>query len=128
MANISPSFVNEQQEAGEYPDDKLKGFLLRVSASGVKSYIVRARIKGGANLSYTIGKHASPWTATTARKEAEQILAIMKLGIDPREEAKNRKAQAEAKESEERVNELKTELTLRKGFEQWRSTDRKTKE
>ena len=88
MPIISPSFVNEQSAPGEYADDKLKGFILRVSESGVKSYMVRARIKGGANLSYTIGKHASPWTATTARKEAEQILAIMKLGIDPREEAK----------------------------------------
>src|SRR5262245_51895057 len=114
MVNISPSFVKEQQEAGEYPDDNLKGFLLRVSASGVKSYIVRARIKGGANLSYTIGKHGAPWTATSARTEAGQILALMKLGGDPREAAKTRKAEAKAKESEDRARELREELTLRK--------------
>ena len=55
-------------------------------------------------------------------------MAVMKLGIDPREEARNRKAQAEAKELEDKTKELTSQLTLRKAFEQWRSNDLKTKE
>jgi len=72
-AQHHPQLCERAEQSGEYPDDKLKGFFLRVSESGVKSYIVRARIKGGVNLSYTIGKHASRGRRTTARKEAEQI-------------------------------------------------------
>ncbi len=128
MPDLNHAFVESELPPGEYKDAKLKGFILRVSSAGVKSYQLKARIKGGANLSYTIGKHGQPWTAAKARKEAEQVLSLMKLGIDPRDEAKQRKIEKEQKAAVALAEESKAVLTLAKAFEQWYSTDRKARE
>ena len=62
-------------------DDALRGFGLRVTAAGARSYIVQARVNGNTRRS-TIGRHGLV-TAEQARKEARQLLADMARGVDP---------------------------------------------
>lgn len=71
-----------------YWDDKTKGFGLRITAAGVKSYIVKGRVKGkGTQRRITIGRHGQ-FTPDQAREEAEKILADLRKGIDPTLEEK----------------------------------------
>src|SRR5688572_2346157 len=52
-------------------DDELRGFGLQVTPAGAKSYIYQYRLGGreAPKKRYTIGRHGSPWTPTTARTE-----------------------------------------------------------
>lgn len=77
-------------------DAELKGFGVRVQKGGGKSYVLhyRAGIGRGAPLrKLTIGKHGSPWTAETARREAKRLLGLVENGADP---AADRLARKEA--------------------------------
>ena len=68
-------------------DDRLKGFGVRVTSGGGKTYIVQYRIggKGNPTKTHSIGKHGVPWTADTAREHAKDILESVRKGIDPTE-------------------------------------------
>lgn len=75
-------------------DDEVKGFGLRVSPGGTKSYILFYRAGRGRNAPQhriTIGKHGSPWTVELARREARRLLGVVAAGEDP---AEARKAEA----------------------------------
>jgi integrase len=63
-------------------DTEVRGFGLRVKASGVKSYVLKYRI-GSRTRRVTIGKHGSPWTAEEARERALGLLRDVKEGRDP---------------------------------------------
>jgi len=65
-------------------DDDLRGFGVKATASGAKSYIVQYRLGGrGTKVKrYTIGRHGSPWTPDTARTEAKRLLIQVGQGID----------------------------------------------
>ena len=65
-------------------DPELKGFGVKAEVSGVKSYVLQYRIGGrGTKVRrYTIGRHGSPWTPTSARTEAERLLRLVRQGID----------------------------------------------
>src|SRR3546814_16347438 len=54
-------------------DDELKGFGVRVTTSGSKTYVFHNRMGGreAKTQRYTIGRHGSPGTDATARKAAE---------------------------------------------------------
>ena len=67
-------------------DGELKGFGARCQQVA-KSYIVKGRIRGKV-FWYTIGRHGSPFTPDTARKEAKIVLGKIAQGIDPRQERK----------------------------------------
>jgi integrase len=83
-------------------DTDVRGFGLRVRQGGTKTYFVDFRLPGGRAAEkgrYTIGRHGSPWTPDSARKEAIAILEQVRRGINP-----NLARKAEQKE--------KTELAL----------------
>ncbi len=66
-------------------DDVLKGFGLRVTPAGARSYVFQYRL-GGREASarrVTIGTHGSPWTPATARDEARRLSLLVGQGIDP---------------------------------------------
>lgn len=65
-------------------DTELKGFGVRIAASGVRTYLVRYRMPDPATpqRTVTIGRHGSPWTAEQARRRAVELLAQVRLGTD----------------------------------------------
>lgn len=75
-------------------DTELKGFGLRVTPKGVRSYVVQYRLAGRPAKRMTIGVHGSPWTPEKARGYAEEILYDVKRGGDPAHEAKQRAREA----------------------------------
>lgn len=84
-------------------DDTLKGFGVMVTDMGVRSYIVQYRIggRGSPTRRVTIGKAGSPWTPTTARKRAEEVLEQVRRKIDPFDDARAKLRQAEAEKREQ---------------------------
>lgn len=65
-------------------DAELKGFGLRVTAGGAKSFIVEKRV-GGRVRRYTLGRYPGI-TAEQARKEAHKLLGRIISGVDPHAE------------------------------------------
>jgi integrase len=64
-----------------YRDDQLKGFALRVTSKGVKSFVVEKSI-GNKIRRITLGKYGA-LTVEQARKEAQKLLGQIAVGIDP---------------------------------------------
>lgn len=105
MAKLTKRVIDAANTPGFIWDEELKGFGLRITAgrcddSGEaqpsKSYFVFYRAGRGRNAPQhriTIGKHGSPWTPESARREAKKLLGSVAAGNDP---AKARKAEARA--------------------------------
>src|SRR5215469_9387365 len=67
-------------------DTELKGFGVRVQRGGAKSYLLHYRVgtgRGAPLRKLTIGRHGSPWTPETARREAKRLLGLIEGGADP---------------------------------------------
>ena len=75
-------------------DAEVKGFGVRVSSGGVRTYVLRYNAGGRdePQRQITIGQHGSPWTAEQARKRALDLLAEVRSGGDPARERERRKA------------------------------------
>lgn len=77
-------------------DVELKGFGLRIHPNGQKVYVIEYRPGDGGRAApkrrITIGKHGSPWTPDTARKEAERLLGQVRNGADPAADKTSHKA------------------------------------
>lgn len=69
-------------------DLEVKGFGVRVTSAGVRTYVLRYRMGGRASQlrTFTIGQHGSPWTADQARRRALELLAQVRTGTDPAEQ------------------------------------------
>lgn len=65
-----------------YQDEKMRGLQLRVSSTGVKSFSVFRRVKGGEAGRVTLGKFPA-MTVEQARKEASKIIAEFENGANP---------------------------------------------
>lgn len=75
-----------------YRDSELKGFALRVTATGAKSFVVETLI-GNKVKRMTLGKYGK-LTTEQARIEAKKLLGKIATGIDPIAERKEKKAQS----------------------------------
>lgn len=73
-------------------DDRLQGFGIRITASGVRSYIAEDRVNGKTRR-VTLGRHGTI-TADKARTKAKNKLAEMSSGIDPAVEKARTRAEA----------------------------------
>jgi hypothetical protein len=87
--NVDAAPVPEGNDA-YYWDTELRGFGLRVTPRGVRSYVLQYRLPGQAARRMTIGVHGSPWTPEKARECAEHLLMDVKRGDDPVHAAKKR--------------------------------------
>ncbi len=76
-------------------DQKVKGFGLKVTPSGGRSYVYQYRVGGrGAKVQRcTIGAHG-PWTPDQARKEAKRLAVLIDQGTDPAAENKLKRREA----------------------------------
>ncbi len=63
-------------------DGEVRGFGVRCRPGGATYYLLKYRM-GGRQRWYTIGKHGSPWTAETARREAKRLLGEVARHHDP---------------------------------------------
>lgn len=101
-------------------DDSLKGFGLRVTSSGIKSYVFQYRMGGreAPTRRYTIGKHGSPWTTEGARREATRLLTLVRQRLDPVDADRARRREAEELAFEQYVG-LFTDKYLRQRWKQW---------
>lgn len=102
-------------------DAELKGFGLRVTAGGAKSYVLQYRMGGreAPVRRYTIGKHGSPWTPEKARREAERLMIMVRQGIDPVQADRERRRQA-VDLAFDRYADLFTDKYLKIRWKQWR--------
>ena len=86
---ITKTLVDKTQPVGRdyfIWDSDLKGFGLKVSRNGRKSYVCQYRHGGGRSGNsrrITIGVHGSPWTVNQARTEARKLLGRAANGEDP---------------------------------------------
>lgn len=86
-------------------DTELRGFGVRTTPKGVKSFVLQYRLKGKPAKRMTIGGFGNPWTVDTARKEAERRLIKIRQGIDPKAEAREQieQEQRAAEQEAERI-------------------------
>lgn len=75
-----------------YCDHDLKGYALRITSGGVKSFIVETRINGKVKR-VTLGKYGN-LTVEDARKQAKSLLGSVARGDDPIAEKKTKKVYA----------------------------------
>ncbi len=109
MAKLNQTFVKQVKSprAGYevYWDDELKGFGLRVTSAGVKSFVLNYRVHGRERR-FTIGQIGA-WTAETARQEARRLRTLVDKGEDPFAIEEKQKQQALEDEARQRtVKEL----------------------
>lgn len=64
-------------------DREVKGFGLKVSSAGTKTYVLQYRTAQGRSRRYSIGRHGSPWTCEEARARAIALLRELASGEDP---------------------------------------------
>jgi integrase len=67
-------------------DERLPGYGLRVTASGVRSFVAQGRVKGKAVI-VTVGRYGL-FTEDQARRKSQSLLQTMREGLDPRAVAK----------------------------------------
>ena len=108
------------REKGPYdvPDSEIRGFLVRVQPSGIKTYYLSYRLAGKRNR-YKLGTHGN-LSADGARELAKIEAGKVAAGIDPQARRKAERAQAER----ERHSTLRAFLDGR--YEPWAQTHLKS--
>jgi integrase len=82
MTNKITKRTVDQVASGVIWDREIKGFGIRCRESGAKYYVLKLRV-GGRQRWLTIGRHGSPWTPDSARREARRLLGLKAAGQDP---------------------------------------------
>jgi integrase len=67
-----------------YQDEQVKGLSLRVTSNGVMSFIVRKRITGQMNATYTTLGHYPAMTIGQARSKARGAVNVISDGVSPK--------------------------------------------
>ncbi len=84
-AKINKRFVDSAMppETGDTRiwDIELRGFMLRISSSGRKTYCVKYRVNRQQRW-MTIGEHGLPWTPEAARNRAREVITEATKGVD----------------------------------------------
>lgn len=97
---ITKRAVDNARPAGPHDtflwDDELRGFGLKVTPAGSRSFVYQYRLGGreAKTRRWTIGAYGSPWTPSTARAEAERLAKLVGQGIDPAAADRERRRQA----------------------------------
>lgn len=95
MAKLTKTYIDKiTAPASGYDlhwDEQDRGFGLRVTKDGKRTYIVQGRVNGK-EARISIGPHGV-FTADQAREVAREHLRSMRQGIDPRTVAKERAAE-----------------------------------
>lgn len=103
-------------------DDELRGFGVRMSAGGVRAYVVQYRMGGreAKTKRFTIGQHGS-WTPEQARTEAKRLLRLVDQGSDPASADRERRRQAVDLAFSSYVD-LFAERYLKSSWKRWEAT------
>lgn len=106
-------------------DAEVKGFGLKISATGKRSYIFQYRTGGreSATQRSTIGEHGSPWTPDLARKEALRLAALVRQGSDPREDQRQRRRAAVTLAFEDYADSF-VQGYLKERWKRWQEAER----
>jgi site-specific recombinase XerD len=107
-----------------YWDTELKGFGLRVTPKGARSYVVQYRMKGGPAQRMTLGGHGAPWTPETAREQAQAILIEVKKGANPIEIAKRKQRDARTLAFEDYLDRFAEECLKEEWPDSWEEAKR----
>jgi integrase len=83
---VEKAGIPKEKDQVFYRDEKLKGFALRVTRVGIKSFIVEKRINGKVKR-ITLGRYGE-LTVEQARKEAQKLLGKIATGGNPIAEKK----------------------------------------
>lgn len=93
MPKLNETFTKKAQVPDEgnklYRDDELKGFCLRVTAAGHRSFVLNYSIDRRERR-MTIGAYPA-WSAAAAREEAKRLKRLIDQSVDPLEERNARK-------------------------------------
>lgn len=93
MPKINETFVKKATAPSRgntvFRDDDLRGFGLRVTAAGARSFVLNYTINKRERR-MTIGSFPA-WTASAAREEAKSLRRMIDQGIDPLEEKNERR-------------------------------------
>jgi integrase len=85
MANLTQTFAKRVKPPKNgyriHYDGGLRGFGLRITSHGAKSFVLNYRMHGRERR-YTIGQMGA-WTAETARSEAQRLRSLVDRGDDP---------------------------------------------
>lgn len=73
-------------------DDRVGGYGIRVTASGVRAFVAQGRVRGKV-VCVTVGR-LGLYTEDQARRKAQSILQDMREGIDPRDTKRTAEASA----------------------------------
>src|SRR3974390_1318246 len=83
IAKITVRTVEQLEPGSRVSDAIVQGFGVRRQTDGAYYYL-RFR-KNGVQQMRSIGRHGSPWTCETARKEAQRLLGALVGGLVPAE-------------------------------------------
>jgi integrase len=79
-SRITKALVDRMRPGDQHWDSELKGFGVRCQGS-IPSFMLKTRVNGRQRW-MQIGKHGSPWTVETARREALRLLSAAQHGTD----------------------------------------------
>ena len=81
MAKLTKTIVDRLNARQTVWDGETRGFGVRKQTRHA-TYMLKVRIHGRQRF-LTIGRHGSPWTAETARKEAHRLLGLIAKAKTP---------------------------------------------